>query len=228
MESIIVVSIRILTVPAAASRKGIIRSLSFRNKIALFISIVSFLFFFPGIYLSMLSISTSGSISAELSKGGGNILGKSAASGSEQHQMAINIFDTTRSILKTVHDLWVRDYFFVASMIFLFSIVIPLTKGTLLSYIFFTKNDARRRSIFSFIKAIGKWSMCDVFIVAIFLAYLSTGASKTENVKSMVVMGHSMSVDVLAGMHAHLHVGFWCFLTYCLLTLLALQLYDPY
>ncbi len=214
--------------PQAKSPKAMIQKLSARNKLAFFTSIVSFLFLFPGIYLSMLTISTTGSINAQTPHIETNIIGIPSVSGSEQHHMNLNIFDTTRSILKTVHNLWDRDYFFVASMIFLFSVIVPITKGILLSYTFFTKNSVRRKNIFLFIKAIGKWSMCDVFIVAILLAYLSTGASKTENVKNFVIMGHSINVDVFAGMHAQLHIGFWCFLTYCLLSLIALQLYESY
>lgn len=213
---------------SATSPKTAIQKLSSRNKLAFFTSIVSFLFLFPGIYLSMLSISTTGSINAKMPHVERNIIGLPNVSGSEQHHMAINILDTTRSILNTVHDLWGKDYFFVASMIFLFSIIVPVTKGVLLTYSFFSRNSTRRKNIFYFIKAIGKWSMCDVFIVAVLLAYLSTGASKTANVKNMTVMGYSVKVDVFAGMHAQLHVGFWCFLTYCLLSLIALQLYDPY
>jgi hypothetical protein len=113
-------------------------------------------------------------------------------------------------------------------MIFLFSVIVPVIKGTLVTYIFFCKNKPRRHNIFEFIKAIGKWSMCDIFIVAIFLAYLSTGASQTQSEKNITVLGHSLKVDVWAGMHADLQIGFWCFLAYCLLSLIALQLYEDF
>ena len=197
--------------------------LSIRNKLALFISILAFFFFFPGIYLSMLTIATKGTIETKMQHTSAS---SSAQAGSQQ--MTIKIFDTTRSILNTVDNLWKRDYYFVASMIFLFSVMVPLIKGGLLTTMFFNKNSARRNKIFLFVRAIGKWSMCDVFIVAVMLSYLSTGAAKTENVKNITMMGYPVNVDVLTGMHADLHVGFWCFLTYCLLSLIALQLYEPY
>lgn len=176
----------------------------------------------------MLTIATNGSIKANIPHVESGFLGLPKVKGVEQRSMSLDIFDTTRSILKTVHDLWQKKYFFVASMIFLFSVTIPLLKGMLLLYSFFTTHPQRRKSIFSFIKTIGKWSMCDVFIVAIFLSYLSTGATQTENTKNISMMGYTVNVDVLAGMTAHLQIGFWCFLTYCLLSLLALQLYETY
>jgi hypothetical protein len=42
------------------------------------------------------------------------------------------------------------------------------------------------------------------------------------------MMGYNVDVHVLAGMQAQLHVGFWCFLTYCLLSLIALQIYEDF
>jgi paraquat-inducible protein A len=202
--------------------------LSARNKSAFLISLLAYFFFFPGIYLSMLTISTKGTIEANVQQAQHSSQSTAKADNTEQKKMSINIFDTTRSILKTVHDLWDRDYYFVASMIILFSVIVPLFKGALLTMIFFSKNSKLREKVFLFTKSIGKWSMCDVFIVAIMLAYLSTGAAKTENVKNITMMGYPVNVDVLTGMHANLHVGFWCFLTYCLLSLIALQLYETY
>ncbi len=205
-----------------------IQKLSLRNKLAFSISILSFFFLFPGIYLSMLTVSTTGSINAKIPHVESGFLGMPNVKGTEHRQMPLKIFDKTRSILKTVQDLWNKKYFFVASMILLFSVLVPLVKGLLITCIFFNKKPETRRKIFVFIKSIGKWSMCDVFVVAVLLAYLSTGASQTENVKNITMMGYTVNVDVLAGMQAHLQIGFWFFLTYCILSLLALQLYESY
>lgn len=205
-----------------------IQKLSVRNKLAFFTSLLAFLFLFPGIYLSMLTISTNGSVNAKLPNVEKGFLGLPKVEGSKQEHFKLEIFDTTRSILKTVHDLWNRDYRFVATMIFLFSVIIPVGKTILLTYIYFCNKSETRRKIFSFIKSIGKWSMCDVYIAAIFLAYLSTGATRIENTKNVTMMGFNIHVDVFAGMHAQLQIGYWCFVAYCLLSLLALQLYEPY
>jgi hypothetical protein len=205
-----------------------IQKLSLRNKLAFSTSIIAFLFLFPGIYFSMLTVKTTGSINATVPHVEKGFLGMPTVNGTEEKKMPLKIFDTNRSILKTVHDLWRKNYFFVASMILLFSVIVPTIKGLLLTFLFFRRRSEVRQKLFAIVKSIGKWSMCDVFITAIFLAYLATGASKTENVKNVTMMGYTVNVDVIAGMQAELHVGFWCFLTYCILSLLAAQLYDPY
>jgi hypothetical protein len=190
---------------------------SIRNILGFLTSLGSFFFLVPGVYLSMLSISSAGSMKAELPHVEYNFLGIPSVEGTELHRMGLHVFDTTRSILKTVNDLWTHQYHFVAAMIILFSVIIPFVKGSLLTYVFVSPNPIVRKKIFIFIKSIGKWSMCDVFITAIFLAYLGTGASQTHNVQNVAVMGYSVNVDVFVGMTAQLQIGFWCFLTYCLI-----------
>lgn len=205
-----------------------IGTLSKKNKIAFTLSLLSFLFFFPGIFLSMLNVSTTGSINAKVPHVESGFLGIPSVKGTERKHMSLNIFNTTRSVTNTIGNLYQKDYFFVATMILLFSVLVPLIKEILIVYIFFCKSEKVRKSIMVFIKSIGKWSMCDVFIVSVLLAYLSTGSTQTQNVKNISMMGFNVNVDVLAGMHAHLEMGYWFFVTYCLLSLLALQLYDPY
>jgi paraquat-inducible protein A len=202
--------------------------LSYRNKLSLLITLISFFFLVPGITLSMLSVSTKGSINADIPHMESGFLGSKSQKGTDQKHINLKIFDTTRSIINTVHDLWTRDYYFVSTMILIFSIIVPFVKGALLFYNFFSGKARQRKKIYAFIKAIGKWSMCDVFIVAVFLSYLSTGATQTTSEKSVSMMGYNVDVHVLAGMQAQLHVGFWCFLTYCLLSLIALQIYEDF
>lgn len=203
-------------------------TLSLRNKLAFSISTLSFIFLIPGIYLNMLTVKSSGEVTAKLPKVEPGFLGFPTVNGTQTKEMGLHIIDTSRSILGTVHDLWEKDYHFVGSMIFLFSVCIPVLKGILLTYVFFTRHSERREKIFTFIKSIGKWSMCDVFIVALLLSYLSTGAMQTQNTAHVTVMGYSVPVNALVGMHANLELGFWYFLGYCLLSLLALQLYEAY
>ena len=61
-----------------------------------------------------------------------------------------------------------------------------------------------------FEKAIGKWSMADVFVIAIMVAYLAAVASK--------------DMDELFSLEAEFSSGFYYFLGYCLLSILASQL----
>lgn len=176
----------------------------------------------------MLSISSKEKIAAKVPHIEYGFFGIPHQVGTETRHIAINLFDTSRSILKTVDHLWNHEYRFVAIMIFLFSVIIPVAKGLALSYIILNKNPVIRKNIFHVIKAIGKWSMCDVFITAILLVYFSIGVVEAHNLSHATIMGYTLPLKVLVTMKAHLEIGFWCFLTYCLLSLLALQLYEDY
>lgn len=182
--------------------------ISFRNKIALLISFVSFVFLFPGVYLSMLTINTKGSVKSVVGNFG------------------VEFFNTSNSILKTVFDLFEQKYYFVSIMIFIFSIILPVLKSALLILIILIENNRLANKILSFIKNIAKWSMCDVYIVAVFLAYLSTGSRSSGDTHEASILGIPIDINVFVNMSAELEVGFYCFLAYCLLSLCALQLHE--
>lgn len=176
----------------------------------------------------MLSISSKENIATKVPHLEYGFFGIPHQAGTEIQHIGIELFDTSRSILKTVDHLWDHDYRFVAIMIFLFSVIVPATKGLALIYVILHKNRVTREKIFGVIKAIGKWSMCDVFITATLLVYLSIGAGGSHNFSHVSIMGYTLPLNVIVEMQAQLQTGFWCFLTYCLLSLLALQLYESY
>lgn len=185
-----------------------LKNISLRNKIALAILLVSFVFLFPGVYLSMLTINTQGSVNS--------VVG----------HLGIEFFNTSNSILKTVYDLFKQEYYFVSIMIFLFSIIVPVVKSILLIYAIVIKDKKISNQLLNFIKAIAKWSMCDVFVVATFLAFLSTGSRSSGNTHEASILGIPIDINIFVNMSAQLETGFYCFLTYCLLSLCALQLYE--
>ena len=98
----------------------------------------------------------------------------------------------------------------VAFLIALFSIVIPAVKLTLLLYTSLAEKSRVSRSIDKFEKTIGKWSMADVFVIAIMVAYLAAVASN--------------DMEELFSLEAEFSTGFYYFLGYCLLSILASQL----
>lgn len=179
-----------------------------RNILALAISIISIGFLVPGVFLSMLTVNTRGSVKAPLTS------------------IGIEFLNTSNSIWNTVYELFMQHYYFVSIMIFIFSVIVPLTKGLLLIYVALGKNLSKCRMSFSFVKMLGKWSMCDVFVVAIFLSYLSTGSRSTSGQHETSILGIPIDINIFVDMNAKLEIGFYCFLTYCLLSLLALQIYD--
>ncbi|MDQ3000734.1 MAG: paraquat-inducible protein A [Fibrobacterota bacterium] len=114
------------------------------------------------------------------------------------------IYHQTRSILGTVGNLYETGNTLVAVLILLFSVVVPVCKGLALICVLALKNAPFRMRLFRFVGMIGKWSMADVFVMGILLAYLAAGAA--------------------TGVTAQLHDGFWYFLGYCLLSVASAQL----
>ncbi len=179
----------------------------YRNLAAFILTFFSLFFLVPGVSLSMLRIDSGEAVSTKFIN------------------VKTDLYNKSRSILNTVEYLYHHNNRFVAIVIFICSVIIPVVKGLGLGFIFFSRNYHVKKKIFNFIKAIAKWSMNDVFIVAIFLAYLSAGTTIHE-LSTTALMGKPLEIDVLFNMTAHLEMGFWCFLTYCLMSLLALQLYS--
>jgi len=125
---------------------------------------------------------------------------------------SIPAFDKRNSILGTASELWNGGNAFVAIMIVTFSVIVPAMKALLLVASCAPLAAGPKRVLGSIAAASGKWSMADVFVIAIFIAFLA-GAGLSES-------------RGLVDFSATLETGFWWFLGYCLLSLLATQLID--
>lgn len=178
-----------------------------RNALILFLNAIALAFLIPGITLSMLTINTHSSVNTVLT------------------DFNFDVFDTSNSILTTVYDLFALEYYFVSIMVFTFSVVVPVAKSIMLMYLVFSRHWLRQVKTLKWMNRIAKWSMCDVFIVAVFLAYLSTGSRSKGSSHQASILGVPIDIDVLVNMNAKLEVGFYCFLIYCLLSLTAVALY---
>ena len=157
------------------------RMLTPRNMIAFALIIVSFVLLVPGLLKPLLTISASI-----------EFLGTSN-----------EIFRQTRSILQTVEGLHESGNDFVAGLILLFSVVVPVIKALLLLAVLVVREAAWKVRVFRFVRAISKWAMADVFVTGVFVAFLA--AQATSN------------------LDAQLETGFYYFTAYCLVSLLALQ-----
>ncbi len=125
-------------------------------------------------------------------------------------QGTVQAFDKTRSILATALELQANGHLPVAILIVLFSVVVPLIKALILLAMLLPVSVSLRRGLLWVSNAISKWSMADVFVIAIFIAFLA-GNGIEEN-------------RGLVDFEASLGVGFWYFLSYCLLSILGTQL----
>lgn len=156
-----------------------------KKAIGIFLVLASFACLLPGLYLPALTLDISPTLP---------FVGK------------MELYHQTRSILGTIGNLYDTGNLLVAALILIFSVGVPLMKGLgLFSVLVFPKWQLRIK-LLRIISVMGKWSMADVFVMGIFLAFLASGAAE--------------------GLSAKLESGFWYFLGYCLLSVLSAQVIE--
>lgn len=127
--------------------------------------------------------------------------------GLDQIEGHMQAYHNTRSIWGTVDELARTGNLPVAFLIVFFSLVIPLFKLSLQSASLFIPQAELRGPLLWLNAALSKWSMADVFVMGLLVAYMAGSASGQ--------MG-----DLLT-MHAALEPGFYYFLAYCLFSVAA-------
>ena len=138
--------------------------------------------------------------------------------------MTSEVINKQLSLVATIEELWQDDRRLVATLIFLFSIAIPVLKTALIGTVYFLKNTAVARNISSFVSAIGKWSMADVFVVAVLLAVLSTNHSETANTQQLSLFGFNIELVLSSATQSAVMSGFYYFAGYCIVSLLGSQI----
>ena len=110
------------------------------------------------------------------------------------------------------------DMIFVGILIFTFSIVFPLSK-LISSYIYSLHigNINNNRVIRFFVIKSGKWSMADVMVVAIFMAYI--GFNGIVGSQLDMLRESSDPVDIFTTNGTRLLGGFYLFLSFCISSL---------
>ena len=156
-----------------------------KNIAAVVLIVISLILLYPGLTLPILSIHIGAKIP---------ILGE------------IGLHDSTQSVMSTIRTLWENDNNLVANLILLFSVIVPIFKAVTLLIVLFFKQIKNRTLLHWFVATISKWSMADVFVVGVFLAFLATRSDD--------------NID------ARLHEGFYYFLSYCIISILATQLIN--
>jgi len=110
------------------------------------------------------------------------------------------------------------DMIFVGFLVLAFSVLFPISK--LISsvvYIYTTKLKSNRFIQFMVFK-IGKWSMADVMVIAIFMAYIGFSGIITEQLKQIETM--AANLDILTTNKSSLMFGFFSFTSFVILSLL--------
>jgi|SRR5688572_1325379 len=131
-----------------------------------------------------------------------------------QNMGDVEVFQQTRSIVGSVRRLYEVGSPVPATLILLFSVVVPFVKMALVGWAMFVADDARRRRTLTFVEAIAKWSMADVFVVALFITYLAAVASQSAPAAG----------PPLLAFRAEFGAGFYWFAAYCVFSLASQQL----
>lgn len=185
---------------------GTLRSKIKRQHFGFLLNMLALGFFFPGIFITMFEFDMEMMVLLSNSELTAPLVGKEL------------------SIMATVDTLWQEQRFFVAILIFAFSVCIPLIKLVMVTIAYFIHEQQLRAKLLNVVNAIGKWSMADVFVVAIFLAVLSTNHAETSTVKEFSVFGFQLAVEISSQTISQLGNGFYFFTTYCLLSIAGTQL----
>ena len=127
----------------------------------------------------------------------------------------VEIYTQTRSIIGAVQNLYRVGSPIPATLILLFSVVVPVTKALLVVMATFMRDIAARQRVLDFVASIAKWSMADVFVVGLFITFLA--AQATQTVPGQVGNAPLMAFD------AHFRAGFYWFAAYCLFSLASQQ-----
>jgi hypothetical protein len=127
----------------------------------------------------------------------------------------VEVYTQTRSILGSVRQLYRVGSPVPATLILVFSVVVPFGKAILVAWSVFLTDEARRKAT-RFVELIAKWSMADVFVVAIIIAFLAAQAS--------TVPPGDASAAPLLKFTASFGPGFYWFATYCVFSLGSQQL----
>jgi len=93
----------------------------------------------------------------------------------------------SKGVIGSIVKLWETGDIIVAIVILLFSVVVPVLKVLSLLVVSIFMESPFAHGIIKFFKMIGKWSMVDVFVVAVFLVYLT--ANKGDVSRAEVEMG---------------------------------------
>lgn len=134
------------------------------------------------------------------------------------------LFFKSKSIMEVV-DLMIAqnrlDLLFVGILVLLFSVLFPLSK-LLSSILYIFSSKLKNNNVVKFLVfKTGKWSMADVFVIAIFMAYLGFDGLITEQLKQLG--GLTESTAVLTTNNSGLLFGFYAFTGFVLFSLFISQ-----
>ncbi|MDR6965644.1 paraquat-inducible protein A [Shewanella putrefaciens] len=119
----------------------------------------------------------------------------------------VEVLQKTRSIWGTVTELYTTGNGLVAALVMLFSVVIPALKLSLMLAQQCVSSIGLKLRVNALVNALAKWSMADVFVVALTITFMAGNASGG--------MGEMLKTQ------AQFENGFYFFTAYCILSILS-------
>jgi len=111
--------------------------------------------------------------------------------------------------------------FFVGILILLFSVIFPLTKLIASVMYLFNRNIRNKKLVKLLVFDIGKWSMADVMVISIFMAYLGFNGILTEQLKQLENLGKN--INIFTTNYSQLQPGYYFFISFVVLSILLSQ-----
>lgn len=173
------------------------------------LTIICFLFLILGLLLPMIEID------ARIAELNLSLLGEQIKF---QDQV---LFYKSKSILEVIRLMFVQntlDLLLVGFLVFSFSVLFPLSKLIALLYLSSTPQLNPSKFVRFLVHKTGKWSMADVMVVAIFMAYIGFSGILSEQLNQLQSL--SSTIEVLTTNKSSLQIGFFTFTSFALLSLM--------
>lgn len=120
-------------------------------------------------------------------------------------------------IMMTYKDIQMK---FVGILLITFSILFPLFKIVSSLGYYYDFHSARKNPVIRFfVLKSGKWSMADVMVVAIFMAYIGFNGIVTSQFEQLSTSASAPELELLTTNGTALQAGYYLFMTYTLLAL---------
>ena len=171
-------------------------------------TIISIILLVLGISLPMIDID------ARLNSFGIQIMGQEIAFDEQV------LYFQSKSIVEVTKTLWTGgswDLKLVGALILLFSIVFPFIKLVLSICYLYWEKAKKSKTVKTIIFYLGKWSMADVFTVALFMAYIGFYGLVTTQLADISRNDTGFAVETLN--YSKLSPGAFFFTAYCLLSI---------
>ena len=107
-------------------------------------------------------------------------------------------------IISSIDKLWISGNHIIAAVIFIFSLIVPITKTAAMGTIMAFPHASASSRLLKLFKAIGKWSMTDVFLVALIISVFSFSNMKSTDAFPQMGLYYFIAFVVLSMNATHI------------------------